>query len=152
MGALLLHVVVVCIKCGIRGDSAMNRCGRCKSVFYCSRDCQVGHWKEHKQNCNAPATLTLTPAADIVIGAQVAHEKKIAMEKVDAQVDHEKKIAMEKVKCSSMEIAALRKELHEKFRISTESFVEQSEFVEALAKARATKKRAKKITKTTDTA
>lgn len=27
------------------------RCARCKTAIYCSRDCQVSHWKEHKPEC-----------------------------------------------------------------------------------------------------
>jgi hypothetical protein len=27
-------------------------CQRCKSVYYCSRECQVADWKSHKQICN----------------------------------------------------------------------------------------------------
>lgn len=29
----------------------MNRCSRCKSVYYCSRKCQVDDWSEHKKLC-----------------------------------------------------------------------------------------------------
>jgi hypothetical protein len=105
-----------CSKCGAEGDN-MQRCGRCKAVYYCSRECQVGHWKEHKVKC-------------------------------EAEADIEKRAAIEKVKCSSMNISALRKELREKFHISTESFVEKHEFVQSLAKARVMKKLSKEITKT----
>lgn len=32
--------------------SCTKRCSRCQQVFYCSRDCQKGHWSAHKHNCN----------------------------------------------------------------------------------------------------
>eukprot|EP00904_Undaria_pinnatifida_P012639 jgi/Undpi1/8505/HiC_scaffold_25.g10972.m1 len=42
--------------CGRRqGDvkEGFKRCGRCRSTVYCSKECQVEHWKAgHKQMCN----------------------------------------------------------------------------------------------------
>jgi hypothetical protein len=37
-----------CAKCGIPNSN--SKCSRC-SIPYCSRDCQVGHWPEHKLKC-----------------------------------------------------------------------------------------------------
>lgn len=37
-----------CEKCH---KSATKRCSKCKSVWYCSRDCQLNHWKDHKPIC-----------------------------------------------------------------------------------------------------
>ncbi|KAF3217001.1 hypothetical protein TWF106_008051 [Orbilia oligospora] len=31
-------------------------CGRCKAVRYCGRTCQVGHYKEHRELCQATAS------------------------------------------------------------------------------------------------
>jgi hypothetical protein len=31
-------------------------CGRCGTVVYCSRDCQLAHWTEHKPKCKKPVT------------------------------------------------------------------------------------------------
>ena len=34
--------------------AATKRCGRCRAVVYCSRDCQATHWKRaHKLTCGA---------------------------------------------------------------------------------------------------
>ena len=43
-----LHVqaavaVGACAKCGVQRDTALSSCARCKTVQYCSRDCQVNH-------------------------------------------------------------------------------------------------------------
>ena len=32
-------------------DRNMFDCGRCKLVKYCSKECQVAHWKKHKKTC-----------------------------------------------------------------------------------------------------
>lgn len=48
---------VVCINCGIREGT--KRCMKCQQAFYCSRDCQVKHWKEeHKKSCTQIETGT----------------------------------------------------------------------------------------------
>lgn len=39
-----------CLNCQINKGS--KRCVRCKNAFYCSRECQVQHWKDgHKKTC-----------------------------------------------------------------------------------------------------
>lgn len=38
-----------CDHCGKRG--AKLRCGKCKKVTYCARDCQAKGWKTHKFAC-----------------------------------------------------------------------------------------------------
>jgi len=47
-----------CRKCGkyISPDN-VKRCSKCKRATYCSRDCQVADWKNHKQDC---ASMTTT--------------------------------------------------------------------------------------------
>jgi hypothetical protein len=43
------EVSTVCAYC--RAD-ATERCSRCKQEWYCSRECQVKHWKTHKPLCD----------------------------------------------------------------------------------------------------
>jgi len=45
-----------------REAGQFNKCGRCKEVRYCSRECQVKHWKKggHKEECGKPDVLTCT--------------------------------------------------------------------------------------------
>ncbi|KAK4884912.1 hypothetical protein RN001_001183 [Aquatica leii] len=37
--------------CAGCGKNAMQRCSRCKNIWYCSRNCQVNHWSDHKAIC-----------------------------------------------------------------------------------------------------
>jgi len=41
-----------CSNCG-KSDKKLLRCGRCKKVYYCSRDCQSKDWVTHRRNCYA---------------------------------------------------------------------------------------------------
>ena len=39
----------------------LPRCGSCKTVRYCSPECQKGHWKEHKKTCRRRLSETQQP-------------------------------------------------------------------------------------------
>ena len=39
-----------CFNCG--KENANKKCSKCKSVWFCSKECQVEGWKKHKKNCN----------------------------------------------------------------------------------------------------
>ncbi|KAF8551991.1 hypothetical protein OG21DRAFT_1604998 [Imleria badia] len=41
---------VRCRSCGKQGGS-LSVCAKCKTVRYCSKECQVKDWKDHKKNC-----------------------------------------------------------------------------------------------------
>jgi len=38
--------------CGNCGAAAEMRCSQCQNEWYCSRECQVKHWKRHKPFCD----------------------------------------------------------------------------------------------------
>ena len=38
-------------KCGECGEVATQRCSKCKDAWYCSRECQLKNWKQHKETC-----------------------------------------------------------------------------------------------------
>jgi hypothetical protein len=40
-----------CARCGKPYATGMLRCSKCKSVRYCSRECQRSDWKQHKLRC-----------------------------------------------------------------------------------------------------
>lgn len=43
-----------CANCD-KGSVPLMLCGRCKSVMYCGRPCQVAHYKQHKAACRGTA-------------------------------------------------------------------------------------------------
>ena len=40
----------ICSKCG-KLDSTF-KCSKCKNVYYCSKECQISHWAQHKIFCS----------------------------------------------------------------------------------------------------
>eukprot|EP00961_Rhodomonas_salina_P289727 3914677-Rhodomonas_salina.1 len=42
-----------CAKCGVRADGSVtvSFCSGCRSVAYCSKECQKADWKAHKAAC-----------------------------------------------------------------------------------------------------
>jgi hypothetical protein len=38
-------------KCVVCQKEGIKRCSQCKQEFYCTRECQVQHWPEHKKTC-----------------------------------------------------------------------------------------------------
>jgi predicted Zn-ribbon and HTH transcriptional regulator len=47
---LILNEPTKCAECG--AEESKNKCSRCKSEFYCRRECQVKHWPKHKKSCD----------------------------------------------------------------------------------------------------
>jgi hypothetical protein len=47
----------------------MPRCGRCRQVRYCSRECQTLDWPQHKTSCKMHAELA-SNVADVIDGAE----------------------------------------------------------------------------------
>ncbi|CAB9523372.1 MYND domain protein [Seminavis robusta] len=48
-----------CVGCFVEeiSSGAFKFCAKCKTVSYCSRDCQVQHWKVHKKVCGKSGVL-----------------------------------------------------------------------------------------------
>lgn len=43
----------ICANCA--STENLGRCGRCKTVYYCSDACQKTHWLKHKRDCKKPS-------------------------------------------------------------------------------------------------
>ena len=52
----------ICAQCG---KLANSRCSRCKSEWYCSKECQIKRWKEHKALCKSLANLFKDEGKDL---------------------------------------------------------------------------------------
>ncbi|KAL4230511.1 Zinc finger MYND domain-containing protein 10 [Mactra antiquata] len=48
---------ITCRTCN-KLQKVMKMCTRCKSVMYCSRECQVKDWQNHRSSCNNPVRKT----------------------------------------------------------------------------------------------
>ncbi|XP_047520304.1 zinc finger MYND domain-containing protein 10 [Pieris napi] len=46
-------------KCAKCGDKASKKCSRCKTEWYCGRECQVQQWPKHKELCDQFAKLCM---------------------------------------------------------------------------------------------
>ncbi|KAG2496944.1 hypothetical protein HYH03_004950 [Edaphochlamys debaryana] len=73
-----------CASCGAApaaGGPAFQRCSKCRSVCYCSKACQVGHWGVHKKACSpapAEAQAAAKPAAEAAPAATSVAEAAAA--------------------------------------------------------------------------
>jgi hypothetical protein len=39
-------------ECGhCKKPNCIQKCSRCKKVYYCTKECQKSHWTEHKKVC-----------------------------------------------------------------------------------------------------
>ncbi|KAF1846045.1 uncharacterized protein K460DRAFT_386407 [Cucurbitaria berberidis CBS 394.84] len=56
-------------KCSTCGDPATNKCGACKTAYYCTKDCQNKDWSKHKVHCKDPFEKPLALAADLIQAA-----------------------------------------------------------------------------------
>ena len=100
----------VCAQCG---KLANSRCSRCKSEWYCSKECQIKRWKEHKTVCKTLAALFKENENDLskkkvefnhikVSGDQISQEVssgELDINKVKEENDKKmKKIFVEEIK------------------------------------------------------
>jgi hypothetical protein len=103
-----------CANCGNYrepGSPALSVCGACQGLRYCSRQCQIAHWKVHKESCrisqqvrraiadqpNGPAVETLlrniedfvrlhTPVFRRILATAISHSPSFDFRKKFVQV------------------------------------------------------------------
>lgn len=76
------------IQCGecskvLPKESNPQRCGRCRLVYYCSKECQITAWKIHKATCKKPEEVPMmyaqgipTSLSDFKVGQVPQWDKK----------------------------------------------------------------------------
>ena len=100
----------LCAQCG---KLANSRCSRCKSEWYCSKECQIKRWKEHKTVCKTLAELFKENQNDLskkkiefnhikVSGDQISQEvstNELDINKIKEENDKKlKKVLIEEIK------------------------------------------------------
>lgn len=66
-----------CHKCG-RTPDTLQRCGRCKVVTYCSRECQKIHWKVHKKYCKENQAVGMSVGSQqMMVAAREGDENQV---------------------------------------------------------------------------
>ncbi|RNA30194.1 ectomycorrhiza-upregulated zf-MYND domain-containing [Brachionus plicatilis] len=61
-------------------ENARFRCGNCKSIWYCSKECQKTDWKNHKPNCNYDAEKLISI---VVVNGDEVFDQKVPKFEVD---------------------------------------------------------------------
>ncbi|CAB4394801.1 unnamed protein product [Rhizophagus irregularis] len=66
----------VCKRCGKMSTTRTGggRCVKCKSVFYCSKDCQKEDWKRHKKECNFDPVIATKPTLSTLTDVSITEE------------------------------------------------------------------------------
>jgi MYND finger protein len=67
--------------------SKLFRCGKCKNIAYCSQECQLAHWPEHKKTCDTPlmqgeiTKVDVHKSMDIIMGNTFAYAFTLCLQK-----------------------------------------------------------------------
>lgn len=60
--------------CGVCGQAASQRCSKCKSLSYCSKEHQKQHWRLHKQICEMFVDLKQNPNSSSMLNGHSRDE------------------------------------------------------------------------------
>lgn len=97
-------------KCANCGKDATSRCSRCKSEWYCSRECQVKRWKSHKDMCKILAKMVEEEEKEQkekknlvkeILQQEKKETQKILVEEVKEQIKEEISVSSEQKKMES---------------------------------------------------
>ncbi|KAI9652820.1 MAG: hypothetical protein M1831_006345 [Alyxoria varia] len=61
--------------CAICSEKQAKRCNKCKSISYCSKECQTADWKSHKLVCNQFACMKERPNPSLKLGIKFLPEE-----------------------------------------------------------------------------
>lgn len=88
---------IQCAQCD--STDAQLRCGRCRLVYYCNRECQLENWAAHKIHCKV-SRKTINDRIDDVIG-KIHSNVALVVEIIDLVTSEKSKIVMMKVLCNT---------------------------------------------------
>lgn len=79
-----------CDRCNVVKDVML--CGKCKTARYCSRECQIGDWKEHKKLCRMYVLLPDPILLDVTINKNYGNDYNGKKTEVSIDRDNHKDI------------------------------------------------------------
>jgi len=84
-----------CAVCGVANQH--QRCSRCKSVYYCSKEHQQQHWPTHKTPCREYVAAAATTTSTLTQDEQNLHRMKSEFDEVVARHNLHSQASSEKV-------------------------------------------------------
>ncbi|GIL75077.1 hypothetical protein Vretimale_7774 [Volvox reticuliferus] len=91
-------VAGTCATCGAAqqaGGPPLLWCSRCRTVRYCSRACQLGHWPNHKAACHQAAAASASATAAKAAQATASTVSQPAQEDQEALHDEKPMVAVD---------------------------------------------------------
>ncbi|KAJ7279736.1 hypothetical protein C8J57DRAFT_1712667 [Mycena rebaudengoi] len=91
LGPLPAMIGLACHKCCREEDVELSRCGGCRRISYCGKECQDADWKRHKPMCKALTSLEKNSAAAATLVSLLPKKPSSDLQEIrkltDEQVD-----------------------------------------------------------------